>query len=430
MKTPNLIVCDADGSAVEIPELRMAVSSNGLLQLPDDRSIIPLPKSGVLLTLPSRVPAGYDPSTGKFVFVKEYCGKPVVAAAAFMPPGYMQTFSSAYRQMEGAPRLPLYCYAAVGWMNGRFYAAGNRIDRQFRHEIPDKSLGAIDAMAKQMLKRHPRNRLIGHLVNNCVFTYRCPNACNLVLGRWECPVPVSRSCNAACLGCISRQPESSCVPSTQHRLGFVPTVAEIAEYVVPHLKHAANPIASFGQGCEGEPLLQVKLIEESIRNVRACTKRGIININTNASRPALIERLCAAGLDSMRVSLNSVQRDYYNAYYRPRDYSFDDVVESMTIAKRNRVWVSINYLVFPGFTDSRAEFAALKKLIKKTGIDMIQTRNLNIDPVWYSGSLGITRQRTGRPFGMVNWISSVKKEFPEVKLGYFNPTPAMIRLKS
>jgi pyruvate-formate lyase-activating enzyme len=429
MKTPNLIVCDADGSAIEIPELRMAVSSNGLLQRPDDGALIPLPKSGILFALPSRVPAGYDPVSGRFVFVNEYCGKPVFAAAAFMPPGYVQTYSSAYREMPGALRLPLYCYAAVGWMNGRFYAAGHRIDRQFRHEIPDASLSTIDAMAKQMLKRHPHNRLVDHLVNNCVFTYRCPNACNLVLGRWECPVPVSRVCNASCLGCISRQPKSTGVPSTQHRLRFVPTAAEIADYVVPHLKHAANPIASFGQGCEGEPLLQARLVEESIRKVRACTKRGIININTNASRPIEIKRLCAAGLDSIRVSLNSAQSDFYHAYYKPKDYSFNDVMESITIAKRHKVWVSINYLIFPGFTDSRAEFSALKKLLKKTGIDMIQTRNLNIDPVWYSGSLRIS-QCTGTPLGMVNWINTIKEEFPNVKLGYFNPTAVMVRSRS
>jgi pyruvate-formate lyase-activating enzyme len=426
VKTPSLIVCDTAGRAVEIPELRMAVSSNGFLKLPDDRSLIPLPKSGVLFTLPARVPAGYDPVSRRFVFVKEYGGRPVSAAAAFMPPGYVQTHASAYGEMEDAPRLPLYCYAAVGWMDGRFYAAGYRIDRQLRHEIPDGSLGRIDMRAQRLLKRHPRNRLISHLVNNCVLSYRCPNACNLVLGRRECPIPVSPVCNAACLGCISLQPKSSCVPSTQHRLDFVPTAAEIAAYVVPHLKHAANPIASFGQGCEGEPLLRARLVEESIRSIRARTRRGVINMNTNASRPSAVERLCAAGLDSMRVSLNSAQRDLYHAYYRPKDYSFDDIVASMIIARRNKVWVSINYLVFPGLTDSRAEFSALKKLITKTGINMVQTRNLNIDPVWYGDSLGISR-RAGRPLGMVNWISAVREEFPEVKFGYFNPTAAMVR---
>ncbi|MBN2188790.1 MAG: radical SAM protein [Chitinispirillaceae bacterium] len=426
MKTPILIACDDAGNAIEIPELRMAVSSNGRLQLPDDRSLIPLPKSGVLFTLPARAPAGYDPVAGRFVFVKEYGGKPVTAAAAFMPPGYVQTHTSAFREMDGAPRLPLYCYAAVGWMNGRFYAAGCRIDRQSRHEIPDELLGTIDRMAKRMLERYAHNRLVAHLVNNCVLTYRCPNACNFALGRWECPVPVSPACNAACLGCISLQPKGSGVPSTQHRIDFVPTAGEIAEYVVPHLKHAAHPIASFGQGCEGEPLLQARVIEESIRKIRGRTKRGIINMNTNASCPAEIERLCAAGLDSMRVSLNSAQRDFYHAYYRPKGYSFDDVVESIKIARRNKVWVSLNYLVFPGFTDSRAEFSALGKFVTKTGINMIQTRNLNIDPVWYSDSLGIGR-RSGRPLGMVDWITAVRKEFPAVKLGYFNPTAAAVR---
>jgi pyruvate-formate lyase-activating enzyme len=419
MSITNLIVCDAAGNAIEIPELRMAVMSNGLLQVPDDGSLVLLPKSGILFSMPSRIPAGYDPVSGRFVFVNEYCGKPVFAAAAFMPPGYVQTYSSAYREMQGAPRLPLYCYAACGWMNGRFYAAGNRIDRQIRHEIPDESLIDIDATGTRMVERFPRNRLVDHLVNNCVLKYRCPNACNLVLGRWECPIPVSRVCNAACLGCISRQPKSSCVPSTQHRLGFVPTSEEIAEYVIPHLKSAANPIASFGQGCEGEPLLQARLVEESIRCIRAGTRRGIINMNTNASCPRDIERLCAAGLDSIRVSLNSAQGDYYHAYYRPKGYSFDDVEESITIAKQNKVWVSLNYLIFPGFTDSRPEFAALKRLLKKTGIDMI-------DPVWYSESLGLDRLRD-KPIGMVNWISAMRKEFPNVRLGYFNPTAGMVR---
>jgi pyruvate-formate lyase-activating enzyme len=425
-KIPTLIVCNGAGEAIEIPELRMAVAANGIFQCPDDRSLVSLPKSGVLFSMPSRISVGYDPESGKFVFVNEYCGEPVFAASAFLPPGYVQTFTSAYRELPKAPRLPLFCYSAVGWMNGRFYAAGNRIDRQTRHEIPDESLDIIDKMGARMAKRFPKNRLVGHLVNNCVFKYRCPNACNLVLGRWECPVPVSRVCNAACLGCISRQPKNSCVPSTQHRIDFTPSSDEIAEYVVPHLKRASNPIVSFGQGCEGEPLLQATLIEEAIRKIRAGTGRGIINLNTNASLPAAVERLCAAGLDSMRVSLNSVQPEYYKAYYRPKNYSYDDMVESILIAKRHKVWVSLNYLMFPGFTDSRGEFAALKKLLKKTGVDMIQTRNLNIDPIWYAATLGLGEGR-GKPLGIVNWIDAIRREFPMVRLGYFNPTATMVK---
>jgi pyruvate-formate lyase-activating enzyme len=399
----------------------MAGAVTGSYVLPDEQSIIPMPQSSVFFTLPRRVPVGYDRKRKTFVTVNEYRGAPVFAVAVFMPPGYVRTLHSAYREMSSPPRLPLYCYTAVGWKNNRFYAAGRRIDRSLRHEIADASLKTIELKACAMLKRHARNRLVSHLVNNCVFKYRCPNACNLVLGRWECPVPVSSACNAGCIGCISKQPMKSGFPASQHRLDFVPHPREIIDYVVPHLKKAANPVASFGQGCEGEPLLQADLIEESIREIRARTGRGIININTNASLPRAIERLCGAGLNSMRVSLNSAQAEYYTSYYRPKTYSFDDVLESMMIAKRHNVWVSINYLIFPGFTDHPSELNALKKLLHMTKLDMIQTRNLNIDPLWLIDELGL-RKLTGNPIGIISWISEIRKCFPKTRMGYFNPT--------
>jgi Pyruvate-formate lyase-activating enzyme len=421
-----LVVSDRADNIFEVPGLLMAGASVNSLILPDDSSIIPLPESSILFALPKRLPVGFDNAAKKFVVLDEFHGSPVYAVAAFMPPGYIRTLISAYQELPTAPRLPLYCYSAVGWKNGRFYAAGIRIDRQARHEISDDSLSRMDAQAKAMLKHYPRNRLVRHLVENCVFKYRCPNACNLVLGKWECPVPVSPLCNAACMGCISRQPCGSGFPASQHRIDFVPTEKEIEEYVVPHLQKAANPIASFGQGCEGEPLLQAGLVEESIKRIRSQTRRGVININTNASLPLAIERLCLAGLNSVRVSLNSAQADFYSAYYRPKNYSFDDVCESIAIAKKHKVWVSLNYLVFPGFTDHPGEVAALKRLLKKNKVNMIQTRNLNIDPQWFINKLGLSLLR-GKPIGMVSWVDEIRRCFPDVKLGYFNPTYKTLR---
>jgi pyruvate-formate lyase-activating enzyme len=328
--------------------------------------------------------------------------------------------------LKGAPRLPLYCYAAAGWKNDTFYVAGNRIDRKSRHEIADDDLATIDKKAAAMLKAHPKNRLITHLMLNCVMRYRCPNACNLVLGRWECPIPVSNACNASCIGCISHQPKESGFPSSQHRLDFIPTVEEILEYAVEHLKKASNPIVSFGQGCEGEPLMQARLIEASIREIRRRTGRGIINLNTNGCFPSAIERLCEAGLNSMRVSLNSAQDSFYRAYYKPRGYCFDDVRESIKIAKRRGVWVSLNYLVFPGFTDHPSEINALNKLLRIGKCDMIQTRNLNIDPQWFSRAMRLPPAK-GEPIGMPQWIDAMRASFPHVRLGYFNPTLATMK---
>jgi pyruvate-formate lyase-activating enzyme len=426
MKYPNLVVCDSAGSVIEAPEFAMAAGAAGSLFVPDAGSIVPLPKESVFYLLPGRYAVGYDLAKKRFVTVKEYAGKQVFAAAAHLPPGYVQTGFSAYRETDNPPRLPLFCYTAIGWNAGRFCAAAIRVDAQKRHEITDEVFETVRRHAGAVLRRHPGNRLVRHLVDNCVFRYRCPNACNFVLGRWECPVPVSPACNASCVGCISQQPKGSCVPPTQHRIGFVPKAREIIEYVVPHLEKAVRPIASFGQGCEGEPLLQAALIEEAIRGIRGKTARGVLNLNTNASLPLAVERLCKAGLNSMRVSLNSAQEHFYRAYYRPAGYSFDDVCESISIAKRHGLWVSLNYLVFPGFTDHAAETGALKRLLKKHAIDMIQTRNLNIDPQWYCTGLGLENLR-GKRIGMAEWVRGIQSAFPHLKLGYFNPSRIVSR---
>ena len=427
MKSPLIVVSDSKGNIFEIPDLLMVGASVNSIILPDETSIIQLPQSSVLFTLPKRIPIGYDCISKKPVAHDNYRGEPIYAVAAFLPPGYIRTLSSAYHELSEAPRLPLYCYSAVGWKNGRFYVAGNRIDRQVRHEIADESLEIIDKHARIMLKRFPQNRLVRHLIENCVFKYRCPNACNLVLGKWECPIPVSSACNASCLGCISHQKKESGFCSSQHRLDFIPTVKEIEEYVLPHLQKAPNPIASFGQGCECEPLLKVNLIEESIKRIRSQTSRGILNINTNASLPKAIERICIAGINSMRVSLNSAQEKYYTTYYQPKNYRFENICESIAIANKYDVWVSLNYLVFPGFTDHPSEIDALKKLLRKTKINMIQTRNLNIDPHWFIDKMGLNDLKEG--IGMNRWVHEIKKVFPNVRLGYFNPTPAQIKAR-
>ena len=99
---------------------------------------------------------------------------------------------------------------------------------------------------------------------------------NFFLGRWEAPLPTSPICNAACLGCISLQSEGV-PPASQDRITFVPTTEEVAGVAVPHLNRAQRPVVSFGQGCEGEPLLQAKLLERSVIKIREKTDRGTIN---------------------------------------------------------------------------------------------------------------------------------------------------------
>lgn len=239
------------------------------------------------------------------------------------------------------------------------------------------------------------------------------------MGRWECPVPVSPACNANCIGCISFQPQEETIVSNQDRLTFKPTAHEIVEYTVPHLESAPYPIISFGQGCEGEPLLMWETIRTAIIEIRKHTPNGSININTNGSKPDAVEALMKAGLNSIRVSTNSAREDIYTRYYQPNNYRFEDIVESLRVVNRYGGWTSINYFAFPGMTDSVAEYEALRELIRTTGLNMIQWRNFNIDPDWYLGKMGITD--TGECMGIGQMMDLIREEFPDLKYGYYNP---------
>ena len=124
--------------------------------------------------------------------------------------------------------------------------------------------------------------------------------------------------------------------------------------------------------------------------------------------------------------MNSARKHIYEAYYRPNNYVFEDIVESLRVMRNSGGWASINYFVFPGMTDSFEEYEALRKLIRSTDLTMIQWRNFNIDPDWYLGKLGTTTD-TGEAMGVRNLMNLLREEFPLLKFGYFNPPMERIR---
>jgi molybdenum cofactor biosynthesis enzyme MoaA len=231
-------------------------------------------------------------------------------------------------------------------------------------------------------------------------------------------IAVSPGCNARCVGCISKQEEENLV-SPQDRLTFIPTVDEIVEVAVPHLEQAEDAIVSFGQGCEGEPLLQYRRIEQAIRAIRERTLRGVININTNASNPRWLQRLFDAGLDTVRVSTISGHPETYTAYYRPIGYRFEDIKESLRRARDAGVYSSINLLSFPGMIDREREVEALLAFARETGLRLIQLRNLNIDPEVLLPRMPAL-ESMGKALGMRTLIDILKKELPDVEIGNFS----------
>jgi pyruvate-formate lyase-activating enzyme len=418
--TPYILYSDSKGNIFEDTSLYVAARSGwDAVPIPSDEWI-ELPSGGQLYELPGRRGIGIDVKTGEM----RLCTKGW-AVAAFIPPAHTGFYLAAYETGPKAPTLPLFCYTAAGWYNDQFYVPATRIEKDIRQEAAGFDIEKVESGVDKLLEAYPHNRLVAHLANNCALTYHCPAARNFFIGRWECPVPASPACNANCIGCISFQPEEESIFSTQDRLTFKPTVEEIVEFTVPHLEKAPFPIVSFGQGCEGEPLLMWETIRKAILEIRKHTSHGSININTNGSKPDAVRALCEAGLNSIRVSTNSARSEIYTPYYRPNNYMFEDIVESLKIVDRYGGWTSINYFVFPGMTDSVAEYEALRKLIKDTNLKMIQWRNFNIDPDWYLGKIGVTD--TGEALGMKNLMQALHEEFPALKFGYYNPPMERIK---
>lgn len=418
--SPYILFSDGKGNIFEDNTLYACGRSGwDALPVPEDEWI-ELPSGGQLYELPGRRGIGIDVKTGEM----RLCEKGW-AVAAFIPPAYTGTYLAAYETQPEAETLPLFCYTAAAWYDDKFFVPAVRIENDIRQESAGFDEDKIKQGVEKIFAAFPHNRLVKHIGENCCNTYHCPAARNYFMGRWECPVPTSPACNANCIGCISFQPLDETIVSTQDRLIFKPTAEEIIEYTVPHLETAPFPIVSFGQGCEGEPLLMWQTIKQAIIEIRKHTNKGSININTNGSDPEAVKELCEAGLNSIRVSTNSAREKIYTPYYRPNNYEFNDIVESLKVVNSYGGWTSINYFVFPGMTDCVEEYEALRKLIKTTNLKMIQWRNFNIDPDWYLGKIGVTD--SGEFLGIRQLMDLIKEEFPKLKFGYFNPSIERIK---
>lgn len=404
----NLIYADGNGNIYDAPGI-MAVGCVGkIIQPLHEEDMIPLPDGTDIMYLPQRSPLGLKKQR-----LESLDG--LYAVAAILPVGYTRTHLPAYSKKTDAPVLPLYGYTAVGMKNGELFVAAIKTDDNVKWHPFRYNTRNLKAKVNKLLKVMPNNPLVSHL-GDCSLKWHCCTAQNLFYHRWEAGIPTSPVCNANCLGCISLQP-SECCPSPQSRIKFKPSPEEIAQIGIYHLSDAPDAIISFGQGCEGEPSLAYENISAAIKLIRQKTSQGIININTNAGFTTGIKSIVNAGLDSMRVSMISAVPDTYDAYYRS-NYCLENVIESIIYAKQQGVFVSVNMLLMPGINDCRDEIAAWIDFIGCTKIDMIQLRNLNIDPDWLNERIPFADEKT---CGVKNFITKLLEKHPNLRIGNFSP---------
>jgi len=411
---PNMLFADRQGNIYDHPHLKMTVRSENYNFVPYEIELIELPASSRLYFIPDTHPHAYNPDTaGMEVFTGGY------AVSAFLDPGYLRLFMPAYKKLSDTV-LPMYAYTAVGWLNGKFVVPAIKVDDDSKwnpknFDYTDK----FSAVVNERLEKSPGNRLYKQL-SHCALEYHCTAAKNAFIGRWECPLPTAPTCNSRCLGCISLQEDEKMI-SPQDRIKFIPRVNEIVEVALNHYEVAEEPIVSFGQGCEGDPIVTADTIAKAVKVIKKKAPDLTVNFNSNCSNPEKMKMLFDAGIDSIRVSLNSVVHSTYESYYQPQGYSLDDVLKSIELANKYNVYTSLNLLTIPGVNDRESEAETMLDFLNAYDINLIQLRNLNIDPDFLFSKLRFKKEEI---LGVKNLLKLIKKKKKNIKFGYFNRTKA------
>jgi wyosine [tRNA(Phe)-imidazoG37] synthetase (radical SAM superfamily) len=408
----NLAYADPEGRLIEESELQPLARSGREIGgegdgAPFDGTWSPLPEGATIASLPDRLALARDGS-GETIRLSPDAGW---AVGAVLPPGYTRTLLPAYEEEPDARVLPIFGYAAVAFRGGRPMVAAVRTDPLEWWQpanFAGRDIGGAIAAARRDLGD---NRLVEHL-SRCATDYNCYTAQNTFYRRWEGSLPTSGPCNAMCVGCISEQWGE--VESPQDRIGFRPTVDEIVDLATWHLGGRDAEIVSFGQGCEGEPLMRADL-PEVVARIKAARPNAFVNINTNGSRPEVIEAMIDAGLDGARVSVFSLNDDFFRAYYRPKDYGLEQVHETMAALRRGGRRIAINLLSFPGVTDDEVEISALEAAVQVHAVDQVQMRSLNLDPLWLLKRLS----RNTRGIGLQAMMRRLEAGAPSLRLGNF-----------
>jgi pyruvate-formate lyase-activating enzyme len=424
MARPKLLFADDQGVVYDHPGLLAAVRSGDDQLTTQDRPI-PLPEGAALCMLPGRRPVGVDPRTAEPVVLHEVMvGRRTIrphAVGATLPPGFTRTWLPSVARLEpptapAGPILPQWAYTAAGQGESGPVVWAVRTDRRRHWSAADHSTSDLPRLVESRLActSNPIYRQLAR----CALEWSCFTAQNTFYERDEGAIPSSAACNAACVGCISEQDEGM-PPASHARIRRSPSADEMAEVGAHHLARAVGrTMVSFGQGCEGEPLLRWRQIADAIRLIRRQTARGSININTNGSIPEALGSLIEAGLDACRISLNSASADLYQAYYRPVGYGLDQVIASIRLAKEKGAYVALNLLTFPGVSDREGEVERLRHLLEQTAVDQVQTRPLAIDPDVYM-DLARSRGARGRAIGIRRLLAALREARPGLVIGNF-----------
>ncbi len=337
-----------------------------------------------------------------------------LAAAALLPPGYLRTLLPSYVDAIDRPDLSPRPYAAVAANDdGALVVAALQVDRDATHDAAGYPRSDVGAKVAEGLRTHPGDRLVRQLAR-CAKEYGCHTAANAFCGRWECALPIAAPSNEKPPAAVTPKRDGEAEPTEV--AAFHPSTDEIARLAVAHIA-AGGTIASFGQACEGEPLLAAREVEDAIARIRTGTRDGTLHLSTNGSVPGALRRLAGAGLDSLSIRILAASPAAYEALHRPDGYRFTDVRASIRLAADLPIATSVLVLALPGLFDRSKELAALIALLAdlpESGALLL--RDLHADPL---RALALVPDRADAPLGVARAVERIREELPRLRIGAF-----------
>jgi pyruvate-formate lyase-activating enzyme len=408
------LLSDPNGTLREAPAGWDALGQGGFSPQPFE-SWIPLPAKATLMHLPWRPALAGRSRSGSVEVISEGSW----AVAAVLPVGYLRLLFPAYAPTgdQPLPTLPLYGYCAAAEVDGEVVVAAARSDDFSPWTGIRPSRAQLEGEVERAQRQMSRSRVVAQLTV-CALQHNCLTAQNTFLRRYEGALPTSAACNADCLGCISLQTDSG-APTPQPRMRRSPTAEDLIEVGSYHLAGARERgeqgMVSFGQGCEGEPLLRERALRPVALELSRRYPGATVHVNTNGSRPGALQRLIRSGVNSVRISVFSFRQDLFAQYYRPRGYSIDEVLECARVARQGGAQLTINLLTFPGVSDTPTEMQLTIDTLRHLDVEQVQLRSLNADPLWLMERL----PPLGPGLGLQSLVDALHQQLPAVRFGNF-----------
>ena len=138
-----------------------------------------------------------------------------------------------------------------------------------------------------------------------------------------------------------------------------------------------------------------------------------INLNITAFSIEKLNAIFDELIDSLSFDVESFNPDFL----KKRSVNFDNLTRSFEFAEKQGVFISVNLLTLPGFTDSTNEVEKTIDFLNTFKIEYLKLRDLKTVPHKFFKENKIESTEI---LGLKNMLKYIKKRCKRVKMGYFS----------